>query len=204
MKKFFAKAALAATALVLCGTANAVTNTLVFQGVTWTTTSIDSNTMTLRIQGALSSATPDWSNITHLWTLGINPVGTVTTATITPPGTFSGNELNANGCAGGLSGKACFTFSPMLNLTDDMLFTVDFTGTGLDMEAVFHVKVGFVCATEGATITPSATTEKCGSLMSMDIFTSSGSTGARRAPRAPLARRARLGRRATCRNRHRR
>lgn len=156
--------------------ANAVTvNTLTFQGVTFTTTSIDADSMTLRIQNALTGGTGNWAPITDLWTLGIDPVGTVTSATITPFGTFSGKELNANGCAGGLSGKACFTFSPFLDLTDDMLFTVDFVGTGLNMDAVFHVKVGFLCSP--TTDVPDKDTKACGDLLSKDIFTASSSGG---------------------------
>jgi len=182
---FVTTAALALGAM----SANAITvNTLVFQGVTWTTTSVDADSMTLRIENALSSGSGNWANIAWLWTLQVDPIGTVTSAIITPNGqSNTGGELNANGCAGGNSGKACFVFDPVMALTDNMLFTVDFVGGSLDMEGLFHVKVGFLCEADGSPVgkTPPAIvpkgpgnvgTDACGSLMSKDIFTASSSS----------------------------
>lgn len=184
----------AATALALGATAaNAVTiSTLTFFGVTWTATSVDADTMTLRIQNALTGPNTDpdpennWQDITHLWTLSVNPTGTVTSATISPTGTFSGLEMSSNGCSGGTSGKACFIFDPFLALSNDMLFTIDFVGTGLNLTDIVHIKVGFQCSpTTAGPVAESGKgkdkvkgTKACGDLMSKDTsIRTSTSTG---------------------------
>jgi hypothetical protein len=177
-KKYLATTALAVAALIGCGSAQAFT----FQGVTWTFTAVDSDTVTLTIDGAVSSGSANWTDIDHLWSISFNPVGTVTDAFIQPPGTFSGKELNSAGCNGGLSGKACFTFDPLLVLTDHMVFTIDFTGTGIDVSEgqLIGTKVAFLCLGnfDSGVAAPSNTGgTACGSLMSKDIeITGSTST----------------------------
>jgi len=160
IKSTLRRASLFATAAVLAlGTLPAQANTLTFQGVTWTTTAVNATTMTIRIQNAVTGGTGDWASIQFIKALAVKNVGTISSATITPAGTFSANELNASGCGGGASGGACFAFSPVLALTDDMLFTVVFAGTSLDF-GLPHIKVDFLCT---------ATGRKCGSLLSQDI-----------------------------------
>ena len=179
LRKYLAATAMSVAALIGCGSAHAFT----FQGVTWTYTAVDADTVKLTIDGAVSSGSANWANIDHLWTISFNPVGEVTSAFITPPGTFSGKELNSQGCAGGLSGKACFTFDPLLVLTDHMEFTIDFTGTGIDLSVGTDIgtKVAFLCLGNfnsgvAAPPYPAPGGTACGSLMSKDIEVGSSST----------------------------
>lgn len=162
-----------AAALAL-GSVTANAGTLTFQGVTFTTTTVDSNTFTLQIQGALD-ATGDWANITHLWLLGIKNVGSVslTGGDIegTAADTWTNEELNASGndCGPGSPPAAsCFAFNPVFALTNDFTLTISLTGTGtFDFSAV-HVKVAFLCGAN-------TVGDPCGNLLSQDITSSSSS-----------------------------
>jgi VPDSG-CTERM motif len=181
IKKLLATAAVAIPMAFASIAAQA--SSVTFQGVTFSFTAVDSNTVTLEITNAVSGGTGNWTDIAYLWTLGLNPSGTFTSATIIPDATFSGNELNDSGCTGGLSGKACFTYNPPLQLTDDMLFTLDFLNyTGdFTLNDIFGVKVGFLCTADGqpGTITSldaNGNYSACGSLMSLDTVSSSSSS----------------------------
>jgi hypothetical protein len=180
MKMIKLRKYLAATALSVAAMIGAPAHAFDFQGVTWTYTIIDSDSVQLTITNAVSGGTGNWADITHLWSISFNPTGTITGATITPPGTFSGNELTAFGCSGGTSGKACFTFDPFLALTDNMVFTIDFVGTGIDLTQDIGTKVAFLCSP--TTTSPVTTgpvkqrTKSCGSLMSQDIPTSTSTS----------------------------
>jgi VPDSG-CTERM exosortase interaction domain len=182
IKKLLATAALAIPMAFGSMAAHAVSSTGL-NGVTFTFTAIDADSVTLEITGALS-ATGNWTNAAFLWTLGLNPSGDFTSASIIPDATFSGKELNDSGCTGGLSGKACFTYNPLLALTDDMLFTINFANyTGdFTVNDIFGVKVGFICTDDG-TATGNITSldqqgnlSACGSLMSQDTTESSSSS----------------------------
>ena len=131
-----------AAAVIAFGTP-AIANTLTFQGVTFETTAVDADTMTFSILNA-TSATGDWAGVDTLGAFAFKEIGNVTGATITPNQfTFSSLELNANGCGGGDSGGACFLATPsFVALTDNMSWTIDFTGTGLTFAAP-HLKVLF-------------------------------------------------------------
>jgi len=179
LRKYLATTALAVAALIGCSSANAFG----FQGVTWTYTTVDSDTVKLTIDNAVSGGTGNWASIDHLWSISFNPVGTVTGAFIDPPGTFSGKELNNQGCDGGPSGKACFTFDPLLALTDHMEFLITFSGTGIDLSAgtLIGTKVAFLCLGNSnagvAAPTPgSAGADACGDLMSKDIEVGTSTT----------------------------
>jgi hypothetical protein len=169
--KFIKRAGLVVTAAALAFGATAVSaNTLTYQGVTFTTTMVDANTFTLQITDALS-ATGDWAGITNLGALAFKQDGAnITGGDITDwtTDTFSPNELNAGACSGGVSGGGCFTFDPRADLTNSMLFTIDFTGTGINTDGIWHLKLNFFCGADA--------TKKCGSNLSMDIFSSSTSS----------------------------
>lgn len=134
-------------------------NVLVFQGVTFTTTVLDADTLQLEIDAA--GRTGDWASAVSIDTIALKNIGSFTTAALTGPGGswgFSSKELNANGCKGGSStGNACFTHSPQA-LGDDMIFTFSFTG-GVQNFDLPTLKVRFL-NDDG---------KKQGSLLSMDI-----------------------------------
>lgn len=141
------------------GAAGAQANTLTYQGVTFTTSMLDANTLQLEIDAA--GRTGDWANAVSLGAISLKDVGSFTTAGLTGPAGswgFSSGELNANGCSGGSStGNACFTHGPVA-LGDDMVFTFSFAG-GVQSFADPHLKVWFL----------DAHGRKQGSLLSMDI-----------------------------------
>jgi len=158
-----------ATLLALVGTAAmgiAPANaSIMFQGVTFTTTYVSSTSFTLLIEDALTGGSGNWSDITSLQALSIKSFGDFTTASVTPAGTFSAKELNANFCSGGNSGGACFTFTPVLALSDSMLFTFNFTGSNISERMTPHVKVAFRCADDN---------NACGDLLSQGVPFESG------------------------------
>jgi len=132
----------AAAAAIAFGTP-AIANSLTFQGVTFETQAIDSDTLQFSILNA-TSATGDWAGVDHLNAFSMKDIGNVTGATISPANfTVSAFELNTGGCVGGASGGICFTASPSpLALTADMSWIIDFTGTGLTFASP-HLKVLF-------------------------------------------------------------
>jgi len=148
---FLAVAGLAAT------TANAG---VIYQGVTFTTTYISSTSFSLTITNLLN-ATGDWTNVDRVGAIAVKDFGTFTGATVTPVGaTLSLQELNANGCGGGVSGGACFTWNPGLVATNSMLFTFNFTGSNITSAMTPHVKVNFLCPND---------TNACGNLLSVGV-----------------------------------
>ena len=139
----------AAAAVIAFGTP-AIANTLLFQGVTFETQALDSDSLRFSILNA-TSATGDWTGIDHLNAFSLKDFATtVTGATITPADfTVSSFELTAGGCVGGASGGMCFTASPApLTLTANMSWIIDFTGTGMNFAAP-HLKVLFSGADGG-------------------------------------------------------
>lgn len=157
------KLALVAAALgcSLLGTAAQAAYVLTFQSTTFTINAVDADTLTLRIQNALN-ASGDWAPAVSLDNLAIKDIGSFTGGSITGPGnwSFSLNELNGNGCAGGISGGVCFDAAPAVALTNDMFFTIDLTGGALAIDSGGpHLKVRFLDAT-GA---------KQGDLLSQDL-----------------------------------
>ena len=125
----------------------AADNSLVFQGVTFEFSLIDSDSFNLTMRNT-DAASPDWAGITHLSAFMIKGVGTgFIGATATGPGGFVYNnqELNANGCAGAGAGKSqnlCFTglaaVAPILS------WNIDVTGANLSVGSLGpHLKVMF-------------------------------------------------------------
>jgi len=150
--KFFRGACV--TALSLASLAAQASFVLTSQGVVFTFNQLDSDSFTLRIVGA-PDATGNWANDTHLGFFAfkdLGPLTGITGATVTniqPTSTsvwsYSANELNANGCAGGASGGICLAANPNIALTSDMLFQVDLAGTTLAIDQIVgpHLKLGF-------------------------------------------------------------
>jgi len=149
------------TAVMAClMLASSAANALSFQGVTFTTTYVNATSFTLLIEDALTGGTGNWADVNQLQALSIKGFGDFTTASVVPAGTFSPNELNANFCSGGDSGGACFTFNPVLDVTDSMLFTFNFTGSNILDTMTPHVKIAFLCPGD---------TNACGDLLSQGV-----------------------------------
>ena len=146
-----------ALALGLVGTPASWAGSLTFQGVTFETASVDSNTFSLTMTG-LQSASGDWAGIEGIQAFGLKDLGTTfaaTTLTLTN-WTVTNEELNASqgdGCGTG-GGAAAYCFShnggPLLfsNLGDpnQVTFNIDFTGTAPTGVDTLHLKVLFTGA----------------------------------------------------------
>lgn len=152
------------------------------QAVVFTYHRVDADSFTLRIQSALD-ATDTWGPATHLGYLGFKNIGDLTGLTgvqvnVTPaPGTaitwtYTMTELNANGCSpNGNSGGICLHATPDLPLTNDLLFSIDLLGSGLNLPTVIapHLKVGFTAWQAASGNTP-AGYGKVGDLLSQDLL----------------------------------
>ena len=154
--KFSRKLLAAAAALAMSATASA--NVLTFDGVTFTTSDLGGGMLQLEIDAA--AATGGWADAVSIDAIGWKDIGSFTSGTAGGAGTgwsFSMNELTAAGCAGGESGGACFSGTPVA-LADDMTFTFAFTGGTTDF-SMPHLKVRFLDG-EG---------DKVGSLLSLSV-----------------------------------
>ena len=142
----------------------AVDNSLFFQGVTFETTAVDSDTMLFSILNAATGATGNWSGIAFLKAFEIKDIGNVTGATISPANLNPVDlNLNASGCPGPAgSGGMCFLATTPVSLSDSMSWTIDFAGTGLNFSFP-HLKVDFY-----TTLTQ---TKATGDLLSQNIPT---------------------------------
>ena len=156
----------AAAAAIAFGTP-AIANSLTFQGVTFDTQALDSDTLQLSILNA-TSATGDWTGVGFLKAFELKDIGNVSGATVVsaPAGTTwtpnveNGLAANTLGCGTGGTGGACFFTTPPAALTDSMIWTIDFTGTNLDFGAP-HLKVQFMTGVND--------TQKTGNLLSQTI-----------------------------------
>jgi hypothetical protein len=153
---------LAAAALFVAGAANATDNTsLTFQGVTFETQALDSDTLQLTISNALN-ATGDWTGIGFLKAFEIKNIGNVAAASLSGWSATVDHGLSANGCASGNTLGACFTSTPALALGNSMTFNIDFVAAAnstLDFSSP-HLKVEFLSSLTGG---------KVGSLLSQDL-----------------------------------
>ncbi len=139
------KKALSALALGLAFASSASANTLTYQGVTFNTWAIDTDSMGLSILNA-TSATGNWAGVSFLKAFEIKGIGDVTGATISPSqfAVTADHGLSANvGCSTGGTPGACFSASTPLSLTNNMTWTIDFTGSNLSFTAP-HLKVQFL------------------------------------------------------------
>ena len=181
-------APVAAAVMTLAAPAIAATNSLTFQGVTFETTVLDSDTLGFSILGADTLASGDWTGINYLWAFEIKNIGNVTSAIISPGNlTPVDNALSAKGCESGGTTGSCFEAATPIALTDNMSWTIDFVGTGLNLYGVDagidptkldfgvigpHVKVNFlsdlvqdVCSGNPTT----CTYDKTGDLLSLNL-----------------------------------
>jgi hypothetical protein len=154
----------AAAAAIAFGTP-AIANSLTFQNVTFQTVGLDSDTLQLSILNA-TNATGDWTGVDFLKAFEIKDIGNVTGANITsgPAGTYT-QTVDAGlaaslGCTTGGTNGACFSATSPIALTDSMVWTIDFAGTGLTFAAP-HLKVQFLTGADA--------TDKTGSLLSQAI-----------------------------------
>jgi len=134
-------------------------NTLTYQGVTFETMAVDGDTLRLSILNA-TNATGDWTGINYLKAFEIKDIGNVTGATLAGWSVSVDNGLAAFGCTTGGTPGACFTSSPPASLTNNLVYTIDFTGTNLDFSAP-HLKVMFLTGIND--------TQKTGDLLSQTI-----------------------------------
>ena len=120
----------------------AMANLISFQGVTFETVA-SGNNLQLTIRGALNGGTGNWTDINYLNAFEIKGVGKATGATLSGWSTNVDNGLAAGaGCTTGGTNGACFYRGSALALTDNMVFDIAFTGTGLKFDAP-HLKVQF-------------------------------------------------------------
>ena len=136
-------------------------NTLTFQGVTFETMALDADTLQLSVLNA-TSATGDWTGINYLKAFELKDIGNVTGATLAGWSVSVDNGLAAFGCTTGGTNGACFSSTPAASLTNNMVYTIDFTGTNLDFSAP-HLKVEFLTGLND--------TQKTGDLLSQTIPT---------------------------------
>lgn len=144
------KKSIAAAALGLMSVVTAHANSLTFQGVTFNTWAIDSDTLGLSILNA-THATGNWSGVNFLNAFEIKNVGNVASASITSgPGSFASNVnngiSNAAGCTSGGTPGACFFSLPPVALTDSMTWSIDFaaaSGSAINFQLP-HLKVQFL------------------------------------------------------------
>jgi len=171
---------IAASVAITFGAMSASANTITSEGVTFTTTAQDADSMSVRIQNALTGGTGSWLNITYLWLLGVKDIGTPTGGSVSEDATVSWSnlELDGNGACGPGAPPAanCFTWATPFQLTDDFTFTLNFVGgpfnftDGTNPAAPGpHIKVGFLC---NLTLVR-GTYNVCGNLLSQNIPTDS-------------------------------
>ena len=134
-------------------------NTLTYQGVTFETLAVDSDTLQLSVLNA-TNASGDWTGINYLKSFELKDIGNVTGATLAGWSVSVDNGLAAFGCTTGGTTGACFTSTPAATLTNHMVYTIDFTGTNLDFSAP-HLKVEFLTGLNDA--------QKTGDLLSQTI-----------------------------------
>ena len=161
------KALLAALAITFASS-GAWANSLTFQGVTFTTTAVSSDTLQLTITNALNAdPTSNWNGVKYLEAFAIGNVGSVTGATLTTAGltglAYGAGGLSngsSSGCNGSGASFVCFTGGTKpLALSNNMVFDIKFTGT--PNFSLPSLKIDFW--------TNSSQTQSTGSLLSQSI-----------------------------------
>ena len=129
-------APLAAGALMAAPAANATSYMTVFQGGTFTLSTVSSTEFTFDIKGA-NALTGDWAGATYLGAFTFKGIGSLDAATITatlknPSTGQTTNDilggLAANGCNGSGAGFYCFNLNPNVAVAPDLLFDIKVTG----------------------------------------------------------------------------
>ena len=155
-------------AAAVLGASVASANVLTFQNVTFTTTALSPTELQLTIDNA-TSANGGWTGVNYLYTLAMkSSAAKWTFSNVSLSGALSGDStyhpggLDASGCNSTGNGWFCFSWSPMVSLTNDMM-VFDFTFNGATSEdfSLPALKLSFYTnATED---------KKTGSLLSLDI-----------------------------------
>ena len=151
-----------------------------FQGITFTFTQVDADTLTFNISGTLGG---DWSTAKYLGAFDLKDLGlnfSTTTATLNGPGAVNVAGVNdqlsgANVmCTGGgsPSGGICFNISPDLavgSMPMDLTYTIDFSAPlAINSSLGPHLQIAWLAN--------AGDTKKVGSLYSENIALS-GTTG---------------------------
>lgn len=130
-------------------------------GVNFTYQGVDANTFTVRIQNALD-ATGSWTDATHLGYLAVKGLGamsgltgvSVSIASVSGISwSYTRTELNSNGCnTSGGGTTLCLDANPDVPLSNDLLFTIDLLGSGINISGVTapQLKVGFTALQSGS------------------------------------------------------
>lgn len=148
------KACLATVSLSLaCASAHADYQ-LTYNNVTFQFIQTGASSFTFKISN-LDNRTGNWATDTNLGFLGFKDLGSlsgITGATVTniqPASssvwTYSANELNGNGCLGGVSGGICLDANPDILLSNNMEFQINLIGATLAVAPGTgpHLKIGF-------------------------------------------------------------
>jgi hypothetical protein len=140
---------------------------LVSQGVTFTFTVLDSDSLRLTVDNVLN-ATGNWAPVNFFDAFSISEAGSFSAATATYVGNGQseigsiGQQVTGSGigCANGGGASACFDWTANLSLANHMVFNIDFvaSGGGLDFSKP-HLKVAF--------LVNDADTSKTGDLLSL-------------------------------------
>lgn len=172
-----------AASLLVAASAAQAASVVSSQGVTFTYDALDADSFTLRIQNA-PAATGNWGPATHLGFLAFKDLGSFATLSgvqvslDTGAGTswsFTTGELTGQGCGknkvNGLAGL-CIDAPQDLQLSNDMLLTVNLQGTGIQLssDGTPHLKVGFTALS--ATGNRPASYALVGDLLSQPMATS--------------------------------
>jgi hypothetical protein len=148
-----------------------------FEGVTFTVDQTSAQQLTFRIQNAFSS-TGTWKDATQLGAFSFKNLGLdfssdsavawylgASTPGVRDELSNSHSDVDCAAQINGETGSVCFDFMPDITpLTNDMFFTINFTGSPLNIGSTGpHLKIAFVDDNGG----------KVGSLYSQDIPSSS-------------------------------
>jgi hypothetical protein len=176
--------AIGIAAVTFVATATPARASETFQGLTFTFTQVDSDTLTFGITG---TPEPDWDTAAYLGgfalkfvgvDLDFSPTGT-DTARATGPGAadllglnsqISGNNIDCATVTKGEEGVVCFdiTDAAIAPLPMDFLYTIEFPTSDLTGLTAVHLQIAF---TETA-----GDTKKVGSLYSEDVALSTTTT----------------------------
>jgi hypothetical protein len=153
-----------------------------FQGITFTFTQTDADTLMFNISGTLGG---DWSTANYLGAFDLKDLGvnfSTTTATMNGPGAVNllgvNDQLSAANllCTGGGSppGGVCFNISPDFGVNPmpmNLTYTIDFSSPlGITNSLGPHLQIAWLAN--------AGDTSKVGSLYSQNIAVSSGGGGA--------------------------
>jgi hypothetical protein len=126
---------------------------ITFQGVTFTTATVDANTFSVNMTG-LQSATGNWTGIDGITSFGLKDIGKYSDTTLTLANwTVTNSELStstASGCggSGGGSHAYCFNYTTgtlPFSGQNTLNFLIDYTGTAPNLNSP-HLKVLFAGA----------------------------------------------------------